>query len=67
MLNVVLNAELGECGDRMWNYMAFNFDRHLQMLMSLEPDNISRNIYGVLTGFLVLSLKKIKIFISYTL
>ena len=24
MLNVVLNAELGECGARMWNCMAFN-------------------------------------------
>ena len=27
------------------------FYRHLQLLMSLEPDNILRNIYGVLTGF----------------
>ena len=27
------------------------FYQHLQLLMSLEPDNILRNIYGVLTGF----------------
>ena len=43
------------------------FYRHLQLLMSLEPDNILRNIYGVLTGFSCTFIEEIKIFISYTL
>ena len=30
MLNLVLNAKLGECGARMWNCMAFNLDDCLQ-------------------------------------
>ena len=37
------------------------------MLISLELDDISRNINGVLTGFSCTFMEKIRIFISYTL
>ena len=53
MLNVVLNAELGECGARMWNCMAFNSAWPAGFILvevSVYSIYLSRKIYSYVSN-----------------